>query len=368
MRYIYITTTKKTTINDNARKKTKKINNHKQKKTGASPLLNCVVCETVLKETAKNDLGARNRLLALMRDGDKCFVAFPNENHLNTFVKKTPEETDNDYSDRLIRNVAYWFGEKLKNKVEVMFLSDDAGNLEKFKKENDKIPAYSMSDFIKRFPAQEMKELISWKSQPNRKMEDLLGGGDVVRFPHHLDGKELTAGIISGKYKKGSFKVVERNEEACVLIRTNNKPEEEEEELGDVESSDEGEEENVIIEKEILNEHNKERMVRISIEGSMNMNRAIDGDVVAIELIGERKGKVVGIIQRKLRPFVGTILVVEELENKERMNLKPIINADEMEEEEGKNPMVTTLFVPMNQKIPKIQIQTSQLEHLKNQR
>ena len=46
---------------------------------------NIVLCETVISEAKKRNASCKTRLIALMRDTNRSIIAFPNENHRETF-------------------------------------------------------------------------------------------------------------------------------------------------------------------------------------------------------------------------------------------------------------------------------------------
>jgi len=133
-------------------------------------LYNCIVCDTVLRETASNNLSAKTRLVKLIKDPNRFYVAFANENSRTTYDSKRPGETDNDFNDRLIRRVARFFAAQLQPRVTVIFLSDDEDNLKRLAMEDSPgdsknlrgMTMRALVDYIgAQFP--EMSEKLAWR-------------------------------------------------------------------------------------------------------------------------------------------------------------------------------------------------------------
>lgn len=250
----------------------------------------------------------------------------------------------NDRNDRAIRIATKWYDEHLaakKRSVRCILLTDDVGNRTKAKEEG--LLAYSVEEYVKSL--REHPELQDKLSKKNLEFES----GNVVLFPAHLSASQIHDGIKCGKLHQGSF-VASRDNYLEGFVNV------------------EG------IEKFVL------------VQGREGLNRAVDGDIVAIELFPKKMwsapsdvilqddeedagetlneelsvlpffessdttkdktptGKVVGIIRRKWRQYCG-ILQPSLLKGATRH-----------------------IFVPAERKIPKVRIETRQAELLKSQR
>eukprot|EP00897_Mesotaenium_endlicherianum_P007577 jgi/Mesen1/6848/ME000351S05966 len=72
-----------------------------------------VVLSVVLEEVKHKNLSAYNRLRALCSNPLRRFFVFSNEHHRSTYIKADPGETPNDRNDRAIRVAAKWYKEHL---------------------------------------------------------------------------------------------------------------------------------------------------------------------------------------------------------------------------------------------------------------
>ncbi|XP_014226404.1 exosome complex exonuclease RRP44 [Trichogramma pretiosum] len=304
---------------------------------------NVIISQIVLNEVKHRSSNVYKKLEELIGDPSRKFYYFMNEHHKDTYVTRVPGETVNDRNDKAIRAVAQWYNRHFKSQdinIKTVLLTDDVGNKQKAKDEG--IPVYSMKDYV------DSLENAGFLIDKLAKIEYALDGDNrPPLFPCHLSPGQIHDGIKSGKLLQGSFIASREN----FLEGTVN-----------CESLD----------KFIL------------IQGREALNRAIDGDTVAIELLPEDQwsapsdlvlldeteedpgdtldedavlekitvpeaekqptGRIVGIIRRKWRQYCGII---------------------------QKNPLKDNtrhLFVPAERKIPKVRIETRQAETLCHQR
>ncbi|XP_043496983.1 exosome complex exonuclease RRP44 [Polistes fuscatus] len=304
---------------------------------------NVIILQTVLKEVRHKSPVVYKRLKEIIADVKRRFYIFVNEHHKETYVERVPGENINDRNDRAIRVATKWYNKHLNpdgKKVLVVLLTDDADN--KMKAAQEDIPVFSMEEYVQSL--EKSNFLLDKLSKRNFQLE--TEGREF--FPCHLPPSELHYGIKNGKYFQGTFSASRENFlEGNVNVDG--------------------------IEKSIL------------VQGRMGLNRAIDGDIVAVELFPEDQwsipsdivlqdeddtdipdilddekelnnslnvkdtertptGKIVGIIRRKWRQYCGI--------------LKPSIIQGN----------VKHLFVPAERKIPKVRIETRQSELLSKQR
>lgn len=237
-----------------------------------------------------------------------------------------------------------WYAEHLKCSggsdtvpIQIVLLTDDKKNAESAKEEG--IVCCTVGDYVRgldNYPT--LQDKLSLKDFSS-------AGNKAAIFPPHLTPNEIHEGIKSGKLLQGSFLASRENYlEGSVNVES--------------------------MEKSVL------------LQGHEGLNRAVDGDIVAIELfdtdkwkapsdmvlqddqedpgdvldqvkldaaacdVAERTptGKIVGIIRRKWRQYCGILQV------------NPIAGS------------TRHLFVPAERKIPKVRIETRQSDQLKMQR
>ncbi|XP_035719355.1 exosome complex exonuclease RRP44-like isoform X1 [Vespa mandarinia] len=301
---------------------------------------NVIILQTVLEEVRHKSPSVYKRLKEIIADVRRRFYIFVNEHHKETYVERVPGENINDRNDRAIRVATNWYNKHLNvdgQKILIVLLTDDLENKKKAAQEN--IPVFSMEEYVRSL--ENSSFLLDKLSKKNFIFE--TEGQEF--FPCHLSPSELHYGIKNGKFFQGTFSVSKENFlEGSVNVDG--------------------------IEKLIL------------VQGRMGLNRAIDGDIVAIELLPEDQwstpsdivlqdedemdilddekelndpcivketertptGKIVGIIRRKWRQYCGI--------------LQPSIIQGN----------VKHLFVPAERRIPKVRIETRQSELLSKQR
>lgn len=310
---------------------------------------NVIILQTVLEEVKHRSSPVYRRLKDIISNPDRKFYVFVNEHHKDTYVERKAGESVNDRNDRAIRVATAWYASHLapsqpkgKNKhVSIVLLTDDAANRQKAKDEG--LISCSVHDYVSSL--ENAPALLDKLSKRNFVLE---GNSKEPLFPLHLSPKEIQDGIKAGKLLQGTFLASRENFlEGSVNV--------------------EG------YEKFIL------------VQGHAGLNRAVDGDTVALELLPESEwvapsdivledaeedpgdilddeakmekekqkakkvereptGKVVGIIRRKWRQYCGI--------------LQP---------SQDKNS-IRHLFMPAERKISKIRIETRQAETLKSQR
>ncbi|XP_023247144.1 exosome complex exonuclease RRP44 [Copidosoma floridanum] len=307
-------------------------------------LCNVIIPQTVLEEVRHRSSNVYKKLKELISDPKRKFYVFINEHHKDTFIERKPRETPNDKNDRAIRAVAKWYNSHLsaqKLDIKVILLTDDEDN--KNKAAEDGIPVSTMYDYVS-----SLENAGFLVDKLSRKEYILDGEGRAPLFPCHLPPAQIHEGIKNGKLIQGTF-------------------------LASRENFLEGSVNCEAMEKFIL------------VQGREGLNRAIDGDLVALELLPESEwsapsdiilqdeteddpgdviddekilaeakpvvaqekqptGKIVGIIRRKWRQYCGIL---------QRSALKE---------------NTRHLFVPAERKIPKVRIETRQAESLSTQR
>lgn len=167
----------------------------------------------------------------------------------------------NDENDARIRNVAHYLGENLKGtNFRVVLLTDDVESRKLAKKESSGVyEAWSVRSWIKEldgiYPGLALTDLVAQygggnetrTSNGGQDRDGLNSQQDEVLFVSHVDQAAMSIGIKSGRYYRGVLRSKD-SMSAYVTIRRG------------------------------------EERVAVTISGSKDRNRAIDGDVVAIEL------------------------------------------------------------------------------------
>lgn len=307
-------------------------------------LCNVIILQTVLEEVRHRSSNVHTKLKDIISDPKRNFYVFVNEHHKDTYVERNPGEKVNDRNDRAIRVATKWFNAHLKMQdipIKVILLTDDVQNREKAN--SDSIPVASMQDYISSLenPGFLLDKL-------SRKSYEVDGDSREPLFPCHLPPSQLHDGIKCGKFMQGTFMASREN----------------------------------FLEGSV----NVEGMEQfILVQGRSSLNRAVDGDIVAIELLAEDQwsapsdivlqdeeeedpgdvledekilmeqapkkiiektptGVIVGIIRRKWRQYCGILQVTLNKDNTRH------------------------IFVPAEKKIPKVRIETRQYENLSKER
>ncbi|XP_053981300.1 exosome complex exonuclease RRP44 [Hylaeus volcanicus] len=304
---------------------------------------NVIILQTVLEEVRHKSSNVYKKLKDIISHTHRKFYVFVNEHHKNTYIERNPGESPNDRNDRSIRVATGWYNEHLASNncnIKTVLLTDDARNRELAEKEG--IPVLSMEDYVASL--ENAGYLVDKLCKLSYGSEN--EGREV--FPCHLAPTQLHNGIKKGELMQGKFSASRENFLEGYV-------------------NTEGMENSVLI------------------QGRSNLNRAVDGDTVAIELLPEDQwsspsdiilqdegeadaddiletekvldkfvssnkmqktptGRIVGIIRRNWRQYCG-ILQPNNVEGS-----------------------ISHLFVPAERKIPKIRIETRQYKVLSKQR
>ncbi|KAF4402707.1 hypothetical protein G4B88_012492 [Cannabis sativa] len=330
-----------------------------------------VLLSIVLEEVKNKNLSIYNRLRALCNSSKKFFV-FSNEHHKDTYVKQMEGETKNDRNDRAIRVAAQWYQTHLSGAARVLLITNDRENKRKAVEEGicaeTKLTSLiftflSVESYVKSLGRPDLLDQLVHPSTEDVNMEeveDLRPSKRKIIYSEHKPMSEITSGLHRGIYHQGKLRVNRYNPfEAYVGSES----------IGD----------------------------EIIIYGRSNMNRAFDGDIVAVELLPKDQwheekslaiaeeeddeeegvhlvpgsaddaprttsqcesettlassrpsGRVIGVIKRNWHSYCGSL---------EPMPLPA-----------GSGGVAHALFVSKDRRVPKIRIQTRQLENLLDKR
>jgi len=306
-------------------------------------LNNVIILHTVLEEVRHRSSPIYKRLKDIISNPKRHFFVFVNEHRKETYIERKAGESANDRNDRAIRVACKWYKEHLEASpptkgLGVVMLSDDKKNRDLGSEEG--VVSYSLREYVKA-----MEDFPDLVDKISLKEGGANGFSKKFLFPEHLSPNQITAGVKTGKLMQGAF----------FLSRTN------------------------FLEGTVLVEGRDP----VLVQGLEGMNRAVDGDTVAVQLLekkdwtGESEvvleddgydagdtldkdnkliekaakskdvqctGKVVGIVKRKWRQYCGML------------QPNPV---------KGSNRHI---FVAAEKKIPKVRIETRQADILANQR
>ncbi|KAG6033760.1 hypothetical protein E4U41_006808 [Claviceps citrina] len=220
----------------------------------SSAFYDVIVLQTVLEELKNRSLPLYNRLLGLTKSEDKRFYVFFNDFRLETYVSREPNETVNDRNDRAVRQAVKWYGEHLGRSAKaagvpaIVMLSDDQENLRKAREQ--KLNAVSLRAYVESLQdGDKLLDLVAESQSQGgfKKPSQML-------YPDYYSLSRLMTGVKAGLMHQGIFNVSPYNYlEGSVKVPHFPKP--------------------------------------LLVLGRESINRAVDGDVVVVELLPQDKWK-----------------------------------------------------------------------------
>ncbi|KAF5021399.1 hypothetical protein F66182_6548 [Fusarium sp. NRRL 66182] len=219
----------------------------------SSAFYDVIILQTVLEELRNRSMPLYNRLVGLTKSEDKRFYVFFNDFRLETFVHRGASETVNDRNDRAVRLAVKWYGEhlartKAKKIPAVVMLSDDRENLRKAKE--DGLHASSLRDYVGGLEDGErlLDMVAEAQSQGSFKKH-----GQML-YPEYFTLSKIMTGVKAGLMHQGIFNVSPYNYlEGSIKVPAFPKP--------------------------------------LLVLGRENINRAVDGDVIVVEVLPEDQWK-----------------------------------------------------------------------------
>ena len=360
-----------------------------------------VIPQTALEECRNRSLVMYRRVTDLIRSSStgkqkRAFIVFADLHHVDTQFVDESEKLDgedtkiNDENDARLRKVAEYYGRAVHNyhresdsdedKMEVVFLSDDAASRTLAREEQpDKTLYYtprSMREHVtilqKEDPTLNLLDMVAqFNAPPNTNQ-------NIEYYPHHIPSSQLSLGLKTNKYYQGTFRSDRDSySSGYVTVRGGN-----------------------------------EERVAVVIRGDQNVNRAVDGDIVAIALFGvdkwlsssDRKeedkpkekagiaadtaepsvkdmdnvdeelvdesgalrrptGQVVGIIRRNFhKNYCGSIWSVDAAAEGDDKHPNDVIAAKH--EAENADGITTVVFFSIDPRVPPVLLRTTQRERL----
>jgi exosome complex exonuclease DIS3/RRP44 len=293
-----------------------------------------IVLETVLDELKNRAPAVYQRVRQLISEPTKKFYVFCNEHNRETFIKRDPEESPNDRNDRAIRRAVEWYHSHIKSSIQLFLITDDAENRRKAKAEG--LCAFSIREYVEKL--KEYPDIVDLVAARDDESDE----ANQFTYPEHLSPTQISAGLRSGAFHQGVVSISTHNFlEGSVVIKVS------------------------------------EAEQTIHLIGRESLNRAVQGDVVAVQLLPKSQwkssvsaiveeevtdsdaitkeidpvdlvptGVVVGIIKRNWRPYCGTI------------------DASSVQATSTVTSIQTVFFWSMDKRIPKIRIRTRQAQTL----
>ncbi|KAM9640151.1 DIS3-like exonuclease 1 [Morphnus guianensis] len=291
-----------------------------------------------------------NQLRNLVKDARHDCIVFANEFHQHSYLPREKGESMEKWQTRSIYNAAVWYYNHCLGQMPVVMVTEDEDAIRQYGNETEGVFVISFKNYLDNFwpDLKAAHELFDSILQAQRERESESQENNGKEYPEHLPVEILEAGIKSGRYIQGILHVSKHRAQLEALVRLQG--------FGSKETE---------LQSDIL------------IYGARARNRAIHGDVVAVELLPLQEwkgrtvalcenetedkapadttsdpmptGKVVGIIQKNWRDYVVTFPSKEESQSQGR-------NAQKI------------LVIPLDYRIPKIRISTQQAEALQDYR
>lgn len=334
-----------------------------------------IILQTVLEELRNRSLPLYNRLIGLIKSEDKHFYVFFNDFRLETYVVRDKGETINDRNDRAVRAAVEWYGSHLEIAAKcggrtrafpaTVMLSDDKDNLRKAKAEN--LHACSLKDYVSGLEdAGRLLDMIS----ASRQGQEQRGAAEQL-YPDYFSISRMMTGIRAGtlhqgifnvspyNYLEGSVRVPAFDKSLLILGREN---------------SNRAVQDDVVVVEVLPKAQWKAPSTRIVEDETLNKNENADVDEGGGESVvteQERRAlqeevkkihgknvegrpqptaRVVGIIKRNWRQYVGHV------------------DSSSSSKVKQSRKQQTVFLIPMDKRVPKIRLRTRQAEELLGKR
>ena len=342
-----------------------------------SAFYDVIILQTVLEELRNRSLPLYNRLVGLTKSEEKRFYVFFNDFRLETYVVRENGESINDRNDRAVRKAVEWYarhltqavkaaGGKVKKVPAVVMISDDKENLIKAKK--DGIDACSLQEYVNGLEnADQLLDMISaakeWRETQHAKVAENL-------YQEYFSVSKMMTGVKNGTLHQGIFNVSPYNYlegsihvpafDKSLLI------------LGR-ESINRAVQGDVVVVEVLPKDQWKEPSTKIIEEETMNKDENADaeeGEAVITEK--ERRAlqeevkkvhskstegrpqptaRVVGVVKRNWRQYVGHI---------DESSVSQTAKQSRKQQ--------TVFLIPMDKRIPKIRVRTRQAGEIMGKR
>ncbi|KAL8712281.1 MAG: hypothetical protein Q9220_003432 [cf. Caloplaca sp. 1 TL-2023] len=335
-----------------------------------------IILQTVLEELRNRSLPLYNRLIGLTKSEDKHFYVFFNEFRRETYVVREKGETINDRNDRAVRAAVHWYGCHLeesaksggrtKSRPSIVMLSDDRDNLRKAKAAN--LDACSLKDYVSGL--EDADRLLDMISASRQGLESRVSAAEQI-YPEYFSMSKMMTGIRAGtlhqgilnvstyNYLEGSVHVPAFDKSLLILGREN---------------SNRAIQDDVVVVEVLPKGQWKAPSTKIIEEETLNKNENADTDEAEGESVvteQERRAlqdevkkihgktsqgrpqptaRVVGIIKRNWRQYVGHV------------------DSSSSSKIKQSRKQQTVFLVPMDKRVPKIRLRTRQVDEIVGRR
>ena len=339
-----------------------------------SAFYDVIILQTVLEELRNRSLPIYNRLIGLTKSEDKRFYVFFNEFRLETYVTREHGETINDRNDRAVRQATKWYGEHLQQAVQgssrskvcpsIVMLSDDKENLRKARAEE--LSACSLKEYVSGLDdANRLLDMIS----ASREGQEARSGKVELLYSEYFSLSKMMTGIKAGTLHQGIFNVSPYNylegsvhvpafDKSLLILGRDNSNRAVQGDIVVVEVLPKAQwkaPSTKIIEEETLNKNENADADEGEAVVTEQERRALQEEVKktqgkSIEERPQPTAKVVGVIKRNWRQYVGHI-----------------DNNSSSVAKQGRKQQ-TVFLIPMDKRIPKIRVRTRQADELMGKR
>lgn len=338
----------------------------------SSAFYDVIVLQIVLEELRNRSLPLYNRLIGLTKSDEKRFYVFFNEFRLETYVAREAGETVNDRNDRAVRKAVRWYAEHLaqtasksKNVPAVVMLSNDRDNLRKAKE--DGIAASSLRDYVKSLDNAD--ELIDMIPETQAEVPRTRQPGEHL-YPEYFSMSKMMTGVKNGllhqgifnvspyNYLEGSIRVPAFPKALLILGREN------------INRAVDGD---VVVVEVLPKDQWREPSTQIIEEETVTKNENADGEE-AEDLISEKERKALQEEVRRTQGKTGeghlqpTAKVVGVIKRNWRQYVGHIDQSSVSRSSAQGRKQDTVFLIPMDKKIPKIRLRTRQVSELLGKR
>jgi len=340
----------------------------------SSAFYDVIVLQTVLEELRNRSLPLYNRLLGLIKSEEKRFYVFFNDFRLETHVLREPGETINDRNDRAVRRAVKWYGEHLQQAIQtskirtacpaIVMLSDDKENLRKAKA--DKLAACSLVDYVSQLD--DANRLLDMITVSETKQISRDGQAELF-YPEYYSLSKMNTGIKAGTLHQGIFNVSPYNylegsvhvpafDKSLLILGRDNSNRAIQGDVVVVEVLPKSQwkaPSTKIIDEESLNKNENADVEEGEAVVTEQERRALQEEVkkthgTSIEGRPQPTARVVGVIRRNWRQYVGHV-----------------DSSSSSVAKQGRKQQ-TVFLIPMDKRIPKIRIRTRQVDELMGKR
>ncbi|KAK2603839.1 exosome catalytic subunit dis3 [Conoideocrella luteorostrata] len=336
----------------------------------SSAFYDVIILQTVLEELRNRSLPLYNRLIGLTKSEDKRFYVFFNDFRLETYINRESNESVNDRNDRAVRQAVKWYGEHLGRTgagtaPAIVMLSDDRDNLRKATEQG--LNAVSLRDYVGSLEdGDKLLDMVAESQSQGgfKKPSQML-------YPEYFSLSKMMTGVKAGlmhqgifnvspyNYLEGSIKVPAFPKSLVVLGR---------------ESINRAVDGDVVVVELLPRDKWKAPSTKIIEEDNITRNENADADAQD-DLVSDKErkalqeeakrthksnsegqlqptAKVVGVIKRNWRQYVG--------------HIDPS-SASKAATSQGRK-QDSVFLIPMDKKIPKIRLRTRQVSELLGKR